>query len=426
MVLEEDLIILLKELIAAPIESSSLIIADPFNDIDRDFLLKEVIGLANAEVEGPRYILFGVNPSGVEGSSVVGVSPEAMTQLKRSCRLVSAFVDPGLDLAFMFDSINGKLGGALEIDGCNFGPYFLAEDLSDELQRGACWRREGRDLVPIERSALMSGGMAIASEETPEPEQDAGDVHLSIGFESDAELDFLEVDVADTSDPPFSNESGGAGKTGQTPLDFTQTMVGKLLEKAAKRRESDSPEDRPDSSPDTGATDSQALSMQVAESARKHYYLEERAARIEIFLRNHSSFDVNDLTVEIGFPRVPGFEIAHRLYPNPFDKSSQQALRNLRYPEVSLKDQATIVSARIDSLSSASSCPLFRTPLRIAVGPESLGRKIALDYRVKDSTGQQLIAGRLKMRLGSLSAKAAGQAEEREHKRNVDEQAPTE
>ena len=178
MVLEEDLIILLKELIAAPIESSSLIIADPFNDIDRDFLLKEVIGLANAEVEGPRYILFGVNPSGVEGSSVVGVSPEAMTQLKRSCRLVSAFVDPGLDLAFMFDSINGKLVGALEIDGCNFGPYFLAEDLSDELQRGACWRREGRDLVPIERSALMSGGMAIASEETPEPEQDAGDVHL--------------------------------------------------------------------------------------------------------------------------------------------------------------------------------------------------------------------------------------------------------
>ena len=135
---------LLKQMLASPTTSSELLVFDPFQSFDRESLVREVIGLANASVEGPRNILFGVNPGGVNGAKVVGIPDEAIGDLKRAHRLISGLVEPLLDLAFIFDRIDGKLVGALEIDGCEFGPYFLAQDLSDELRRGACWQSDGR------------------------------------------------------------------------------------------------------------------------------------------------------------------------------------------------------------------------------------------------------------------------------------------
>ena len=38
-----------------------MVVCDPFREQDQEELVKEVIGLANADVDGPRYILFGIN-----------------------------------------------------------------------------------------------------------------------------------------------------------------------------------------------------------------------------------------------------------------------------------------------------------------------------------------------------------------------------
>ena len=53
-------------------------------------MVKEVIGLANADVDGARYILFGINKGGMEGTGMVGISESTMTDLKKAHRLVSA------------------------------------------------------------------------------------------------------------------------------------------------------------------------------------------------------------------------------------------------------------------------------------------------------------------------------------------------
>ena len=108
---------LLKQMLTSPTTSSELLVYDPFRAFDRESLVQEVIGLANAEVEGPRNILFGVNPGGVNGAKIVGIPDSAIGDLKRAHRLISAMVEPLLDLAFIFDRVDGKLVGALEIDG---------------------------------------------------------------------------------------------------------------------------------------------------------------------------------------------------------------------------------------------------------------------------------------------------------------------
>ena len=85
---------LLQQLIQQPITSSKLVVFDPFRMPEPSELVKEVIGLANADVEGPRYILFGVNPGAIDGSKVVGIKDDASAALKKAHRVISQHIEP--------------------------------------------------------------------------------------------------------------------------------------------------------------------------------------------------------------------------------------------------------------------------------------------------------------------------------------------
>ena len=96
---------LLKELIQQPITSSKLLVCDPFRMTGKEELVKEVIGLANARVDGPRYILFGVNPGAMEGSKLVGIDENVMADLRKAHRHISELIEPIVSLAFIYDRI---------------------------------------------------------------------------------------------------------------------------------------------------------------------------------------------------------------------------------------------------------------------------------------------------------------------------------
>lgn len=403
---------LLKQMLEDPKTSSKLVVYDPFKPLDRDSLLKEVVGVANARVEGPRNILFGVNPSAINGNTIVGLSDDAVGDLKRAYRLVASVVEPGLELAFIFDRINGKLVGALEVDGCDYGPYFLAHDLTDELQRGACWIREERELLAVERHELLNGHASVPEEAAPVVLPDS--VSLTIGFNDDPDCNFLEAIVPESSDPPFSEAGDGALNS----LSLTQTLKRQVNTTTARilsfGRQGESAND--------DINDTQGVSMQIADAARKHYFMEDRALKLALCVRNDSGFDVEDVTVEISLPRLAGLEVASRIYPNPFDASSGAAARKLGYPSVARKEGAIIVKACLPTLPKAQSQPLFSTALRIAVGPESLGRKIAMQYVLRRADGKRVGDGRLKIRLGPRPDSQSKRESETTHYQSLDEE----
>ncbi len=380
---------LLKQMLASPTTSSELLVYDPFRSFDRESLVQEVIGLANASVEGPRNILFGVNPGGVNGAKIVGIPDSAISDLKRAHRLISGLVEPLLDLAFIFDRIDGKLVGALEIDGCEFGPYFLAQDLSDELRRGACWKRDGRTLVAIDRRELLNGP-AQAGEEV-EPVELPDNVEMSVGFNDDPDCEFIEVAAPDSSNPPFADEDAG-GETSMTRT-IAQTLKDtmRLTTQMLNMAKADEPaEEAPSNEDDAG--------KQIAEAARKHYFYEECAAKVDLCIRNDSDTRIEDLAVEIGMPRLPGLDVADRIYTSPFDKRSANAASNSSYPDVEQRGDAVFVRTTIKALAANDTQPLLGTSLRFAVGAKALGKKLALRYVLRAADGRRLNEGRVKLR----------------------------
>jgi hypothetical protein len=378
---------ILTQLLQQPSTSSTLLVCDPFREPDKEELVKEVIGLANADVDGPRYILFGINSAAMEGSGTVGIDESAMANLKKAHRLVSALIDPILHLAFIFDRVNGKLVGALEIDGCDSGPYVVGQDFSDELSRGRSWIREGRELRAV-------GVAELASTKSEQPVEPFIPPPISVGFNDQSDCKVLEMSVPDTSNPPFAGERQkvkGPRNLKKAIKDTIETVTTQILRL------------RPGYEPDIAADTAELKETKTLfADADNHYFYEEKALQLNLIVSNDGEETVRDVDIELGFPRIPDFDLADHLYISPFDKRSQHELKNLGYPTVRREDAAIMVRSSIGVLAPGSPEPAFRCALRMAVGPGMQGKKIAIHYTLRGQNEQEFGKGRLKIIFGKL------------------------
>jgi len=396
------MMMLLKQLIESPMTSSKLLVCDPFREHDQEELVKEVIGLANADVDGPRNILFGINAGALDGTGIVGITESVMADLKKAHRTLSALIEPVLHLAFIYDRINGKLVGALEIDGCDDRPYIVGQNFSEELARGQCWIRNGRDLRAVQP-------LDLARTNTPEPAEKPVKMGkpppIAIGFNDEPGCRLLEMAIPDSSDPPFAEDK----RQGKQSLDLKKTIKEKIgtvttrilrMGSAPKRGDAEKVADR--------GTDSQSDDFDGTETvladANDHYFFEEKALRLNLCVRNMGSASVENVSIKLGFPRIPGFDVVDRLYTSPFDKRPQHEIKNLGYPDVERRDDAIMVRGSIDVLAPDSPKQVFKCELRLAVGPRMRGKKIAILYTLRGPDKRSLGKGRLKIKFGRATA----------------------
>ncbi len=110
------------------------------------------------------------------------------------------------------------------------------------------------------------------------------------------------------------------------------------------------------------------------------------------------------MSIELGFPRLPDFDVADRIYISPFDKRSPYELKNLGYPDVERRNDAILVRSSVGALGPGSPVQAFKCELRLAVGPGMQGRKIAILYTLRGQSKQSLGKGRLKIKFGEVSA----------------------
>jgi hypothetical protein len=390
---------LLQQLIQQPITSSKLVVFDPFRMPEPSELVKEVIGLANADVEGPRYILFGVNPGAIDGSKVVGIKDDAAAALKKAHRVISAQVEPAVSLAFIYDKFNGKLAGALEIDGGEDGPFMPGEDFAADDTGKKTWVREGRELKVVDISDL---GAANNDESPGEPEEE-GPAELletpdiEVGFDEDPDCNEIVLSIPDSSNPPFADEKSDAGS--QTSLTQTlksavNTMTSTLVGMARGRSKSDD---------DDSSTDVVKAAQDLITESENHYYYEEKALQVNFSLLNKGTHPVDDLQIEFGFPKIDDFDIADRIHLSPFDKSSQSVNNSKGYPAVESGKRGFVVRSKIRVLEPGAPTPALKCPLRMAVGPGAQKRKMAILYTLR--RGEEIIGeGRLKILFGQVVA----------------------
>jgi hypothetical protein len=325
-----------------------------------------------------------------------------MADLKKAHRLLSALIEPVLHLAFIYDRINGKLVGALEIDGCDDRPYIVGQNFSEKLSRGQCWVREDRELRAVQPTDLARSDPIEPAEKAtkmgkPPP--------IAVGFNDEPSCRLLETAIPNSSDPPFAEDK----RQGKQSLDLKKTIREKIgtvttrilrMGSAHKQGSTDEAEER---GADTQSDEFDGTETVLAD-ANDHYFFEEKALRLNLCVRNMGSEGIENVSIKLGFPRIPGFDVVDRLYTSPFDKRPKHEVRKLGYPEVERRGDATVVRGSIDLLAPDSPKQVFQCELRLAVDTRMQGKKLAILYTLRGPDNQSLGKGRLKMKFGKVAA----------------------
>ncbi len=361
----------------------------------RDFL-RDVVAIANASIEGNRYIVVGVDVMGDSKRRVTGIDSSDFNGKPSYVALVNEFVEPPVRLRYRPVGVSGKTVGIFEIGDCQDRPYMLRIDHCETLRRGDAYMRVNDQAVKLGRRQLQ----ALFEEKFRESVSAS---NIEIGFPGDilykdgriatCNLDELPSRIAGAKlQELIRARRGGFGAT---------TTLVRLTH--ARLFGSDNPfEDR---KVDELLRELDGIEEQHRE-ADSWFLHEERADELQLAVFNQGDEALRDASLTIVLPNHEAIHVAPELPPVKLDGrfSLRDPDEQADYPSVSFRDDAIHVSAKLGDIGPGEMRNIYKAPLRLCIGDELKGRRIGLNYTLFAQNLKTPATGRLRLFMGSGDA----------------------
>lgn len=344
--------------------------------------LRDVIGLANAPVDGPRYIVVGTGEA-VPEADFSGTPPYAA--------LIREFVEPILKIRYEAVPADTQRLGVFEIGACHDQPYMMRIDHSDLLRRGDAFVNVNGTPVRMGRNQLQGMFASRFSGALPE-------TSIEVGFPDEIVRKQLNVSTIDLDSLPSAvhmhktrqviDAIARARGTGST------SMMARLTH--ARLFGSDSPY----------RNQSTEELMQLAERAQEihgdadaHYLFETSACKLQLVVLNHGNDLLRGATLSLSLPHHAALFVATALPRAPrgsaFEDRSPLELED--YPPVAVSKRHVRVAVPLDDVPPGTRVSAFRAPLRINAGSELKGRRIGIHYLLSAGNLRKSVTGRLRL-----------------------------
>jgi hypothetical protein len=353
---------------------------------DQVAVARQLLALANLDLEGTRRIVFGAEP-GVNGARVHGLEPEQVQAVALLAREMPCMIEPPLRVSAVILEIDGRRIAALEVDGCENPPYVLRNAIAAELRTGACWVQDEDGLRPARRADLdrmyRRHGQVIP---------------VRVGIGEDPDCQQWSLAVPDTSEPP----SRRAQRKLQLAIDAKKTAAqldcdeDTAMARLAHARIFGVDEPYVARGIETLVEQYNASTDEFRDQD-EYFFREQRAVKFNCALRNVTAAALEDAVLELMLPHQREFLVCDRLYREADAPTSDVEQRLLGYPEVRLHGQAAAVQVGLGCLEPGETVQAFETALRIAVGPGMRGRKVAVKFRLNARGLDEPLRGRLKL-----------------------------
>lgn len=380
---------LLEDILNQAPESDALLLRrDTYGEDQRAALVRDVLALANAAAGEIRHLLFGAEAA--DGKVAVhGLDRDAIERFRQLGSDLATLIEPPLRVAPLLAEMQGKRVAALEISDCGNPPYTLRQRITDDMRTGACWVRDLDDVRPARREDLDR----IYARRAAQPS-----LPVEIGLNDDPACLQLRLPVPDSSQPPSQRARDqllsaiNAKKTANRMLGNEDTAMARLAH--ARIFGADTPFVQ--RGMDTLIEQYNRAADEYA-VADRHYYYEQQAVKLSLAIRNCQPVTLENLQLEFSLPQLSGFVVADRLYGDADGGRTAIESQLAGYPEVSLAPDRATVRVNLEGLAPGQQRPVFETPLRIRVGPEMRGMKVAMKYRLTAAGLNETLHGRLKL-----------------------------
>lgn len=356
-------------------------------------LLRDVLSLANANVDGPRYIILGAE-SGIAGAALSGIPREVIDSTHRYHALVRDYIEPPLDIWAKSFYVDGKQLVGLTLEGCEDKPYMMRADHSAHLRRGDTWIRVKTAPQRMGRRQLE----AVFAERFAEPLFSG---KVDIGFDGDMLTHERTVQTVDSSELPSldarskletlieAKEQAGTAADENT---FITRLTHARLFGADKPYQSHSVAEL--------RKELDKLDERYRDSD-EYFRFVEKGVKLNLVVFNESKQEVQAASIALMVPRAANFRLAKRLPANPAHDASKRKVYDDEsdYPTVTELKASYQVTQSLGTLLPGASVMAFKKPLRLFADKALEGKRVVIHYKLFGRNLRRPITGKLNLRL---------------------------
>ena len=353
--------------------------------------LRDVLAMANASVEGPRYIVVGADFDSRGRKVVHAIDAEDFSGKPSYQSLANEYIEPPVRIRYKPVSIDGKRVGVFEIGDCQDRPYMMRIDYSETLRRGDAYTRAKDSIMKMGRRQL-----AELFERKFRDSVSAGD--LEIGFPGEIIHKDLSLSVSNLSELPSAQASkkldqliniqSKSKKTGST------TVMARLTH--ARLFGADDP--YVDRSPDELMAEMRQLRVKYR-NHDNHFLYETHAERMQMVVYNQGEEPIIDASLSIIMPNHNAFYLAETLpkVPRKDGFADRTPDEIASYPSVNLKDDSIQITSKIGDIPVGEPLDVFTAPLRLCIGKELAGKRFGIRYSLHGQNLRSPAKGKLRL-----------------------------
>ncbi|MCJ7591940.1 MAG: ATP-binding protein [Woeseiaceae bacterium] len=353
--------------------------------------LRDVLALANASVNGPRYIVVGAEFDSKAQRSFHSIDAEDFSGKPSYQALANEYIEPPVRIRYKPITVDGKRLGVFEIGDSQDRPYMMRIDYSEKLRRGDAYVRSKESIMKMGRRQLGE-----LFERKFRDSVSAGDIE--IGFPGEIIHKDLTLDSCDLSKLPSAEAS---------------KKLNQLIDIRAKSQNSGSTTvmARLTHARLFGADDlyvarsTDELMQEIAELRRKyrdqdnHFLFESRGEHMQMVIYNQGEEPIIDASLSLIMPNHNAFYVADtlpRVQRNDgyFDRTPDEIAA---YPSVTLKDDSVQVTSKIGDIAVGEPVDAFAAPLRLCVGKDLSGKRFGIRYALHGQNLRSPAKGNLRL-----------------------------
>jgi hypothetical protein len=390
----------LDNLLELPADSPNVVFRfEPFGKNQREQFIREVLGLANADVTGDRYLVFGVHVDGSE-KKIVGLTDGDIKMLAQHSKLILEVIEPEISISRAKSEIDGVEVAAIRLKQCPNPPYIIKDDFSENLKKGECWVRENGQVRQASRQDLdrMYGRSPTEAESGEEPVAEKTPAKLELTDKTPEEKTAAKLKRADKT---LEEETAATPEPEDNALEQETATKGELSmepevapEKAAKtprpeKKPSDAIEDARVEVAFSNSLDAELLEVKLPAANGQPNGKPIKALELKLDICNKNSSALKGAMIDLNLPRNSEINVGQK-------KSGDAKAK--RQTKIDKSENGVRIRARLGDLAPDEHMAAFLAPVLLGIGAGMRGKKIGLKYMVVAENLATPIKGRLKIK----------------------------
>jgi hypothetical protein len=349
-------------------------------------LIKDVMSMANADIEVDRFIIIGIKHKPFGEKNVVGIEKTEFVDSATFQQIILENIEPHVNLDYTPYEYDGKLLGIIKISNCNEKPYMMKKDFK-KLKKGDTFIRKGTQQCRMERRDYEK----IYS--LRKPNNDFAE-KVKIGFDNNQFCKEINLNANEKFDLPsqlakrkieeiidkkrheLKIQELNPHKQVIKPLDFhlSNLSFGRPLPYEKRTIEE---------------LEKNLLNVEEVYKEDDYYeFFEVHSHKINIHILNQGSSYIEDAFIEVTIEKVEGLIISSRIYEKPKDNSIlsysivNEPIKIDYYPMVEQENSYYKVTQHLGDIKHHLPTTSFVEPLRVVLTEKTKGKKIQLNFKL--------------------------------------------